>query len=326
MNSRTIAQGLAAIVLTWMAAGAIAQQPAWPARPVTLIVPTAPGSVSENEGRIHMARLAENLHQSFIMDFKAGAAGIIGLTYVARSAPDGYTLLLTSASFSTLPLRDVNLTFDGINAFTPVSLISKRWGVMAVHPSMPGNPAEFVAYAKANPGKINYGTSGVGSLQHLTGAWMASVTGIDMTFIHYKGSNPAQLDLVAGRIQITPITLTSVAQYLKTGKMKALGLANLTRNPAMPDMPALTEAGWKDFEYSSWLGVLAPVKTPANVVRLLSSELTKVVKSPDVVKRLEAQTQLIGSTPEEFGRHINTETERWRKLMKETGIKLAEED
>ncbi len=325
MTTRIAAVRLAA-VLCMATGGAVAQQPSYPAKPVMIIIPTAPGSVSENEGRIHMAKLSENLRQPVVIDFKAGGAGLIGLAYVAKSAPDGYTLLMTSASFSTMPLRDVALPFDGLNAFAPVSLLSKRWGVMAVHPSMPGTPAEFVAYSKANPGTINYGTSGMGSLQHLTGAWMASASGANMTYIHYKGSGPAQTDLIAGRIHITPMTLTSVMPYLKSGKLKALGLANLGRNPAYPDLPALTEAGWKDFEYSSWQGVLAPAKTPAAIVRLLSTELARVVKSADVVKRLESQTQLMGSTPEEFSRHINTETERWRRLMKESGITLGAED
>ncbi len=301
-----------------------AQQGIYPLKPVTVIIPAGPGSVSETEGRIHLSRLSETLGQQFILDFKGGGGGIVGLGYVARSAPDGYTLGLVSATYSLIPLRNTSMPFDRLNAFTAVSLLSKRWGLMMVHPSLPSNVADFVAYAKANPGRINYASSGMGSQQHLTGAWMASMSNLDLTYVHYKGAGPIVPDLLAGRVHMTPMTLTSGLPHLKSGKLKAIGLANTMRNPALPDIPTLHEQGWKDFEYSSWLGLIAPAKTPAAVVNLLSAELSRVVKTPEVVKRLSVETELVGSTSAEFARHVNTETERWRVLLKTIGVTLDE--
>ncbi len=317
---------VASLIGSTFLCGAHAFAQRYPSRPVTVIIPTGPGSVSENEGRIHMAKLAENLLQPFVIDFKAGASGIIGMTYVAKAAPDGYTLLMSSASLSMVPLMEISMPFDRLNAFAPVSLLSKRWAVMAVHPSMPTKAADFIAYAKANPDKVNFGTSGSGKAQHLTGAWMGSVTGAPVTYIHYKSSGLAQTDLIGGRIHITPMTLTSALPHIKSGKIRALGLANLQRNPAYPDLPTLAEQGWAGFEYSSWQGVLAPSKTPLAIVNLLSANIAKGIKDPEVIKRLESQTQLIGSSPDEFARYMSTETERWRKLLKETGIELSMDD
>lgn len=311
-------------MLAGVASDAVAQQGPYPNRPVTVIIPFTPGSVAETEGRVHFARVGENLRQQFLFDFKPGGSGTIGMTHVARSAPDGYTVLLVSASYSLVPLRSIELPFDRLNAFAPVSLVSKRWGTILVHPSMPSTAAEFVAYARANPGKLNFATNGVGSQQHLTGAWLADITGANMTFVHYKSAAQIIPDLLAGRAQATPITLSSALPHVKQGKLRMLGMANLERNPAFPDVPTLVEQGWKDFEYSSWQGLVAPAKTPPAIVNLLSSEVAKAVRSPDVIKRLASETQLIGSTPEQFARHVSNETERWRKMTKEAGITLDE--
>ena len=308
------------------AAGPLLAQPAptanYPSKPVVVIIPFTPGSVAETEGRVHFAEVSRSLRQQFLFDFKPGGASTIGMAHVARQPADGYTLLLVSASYSLIPLRTLELPFDKVNAFAPISLVSKRWGVILVHPSMPSTAAEFTAYAKANPGKVNLATNGVGSQQHLTGAWMEDLLGIKLTFVHYKSAAQVIPDLLAGRVQVNPITLSSALPHLRSGKLKTLGMANHVRNPAFPDMPTLVEQGWKDFEYSSWQGLVAPAKTPPAIINLLSAEMAKAVKSPEVVKRLASETQLIGSTPEEFARHVVTETERWRKMTRESGITL----
>ncbi len=305
-----------------VAAAAQAQQGAYPNRPVTVIIPFTPGSVAETEGRTHFAEVSKSLKQQFLFDFKPGASSAIGMAYVAKQPADGYTLLLVSASFSLMPLRTVELSFNPRTDFAPVSLVSKRWGTVLMHPSMPSTAAELVAYAKANPGKINLATNGVGSQQHLTGAWIEELTGVKLTFVHYKSAAQVIPDLLANRVQLNPITLTSALPHIRSGKAKALGMANLERNPAFPDMPTLVEQGWKDFEYSSWQGLLAPAKTPPAIVNLLSAEIGKAVKTPEVIKRLANETQLIGSTPEFFARHVATETVRWGKMIKEAGITL----
>jgi len=299
-----------------------AQQGIYPLKPVTVIIPAGPGSVSETEGRIHLSRLGETLGQQFILDFKGGGGGIVGLGYVARSAPDGYTLGLVSATYSLIPLRNTSMPFDRLNAFTAVSLLSKRWGLMMVHPSLPSNVADFVAYAKANPGRINYGSSGMGSQQHLTGAWMASMSNLDLTYAHYKGAGPIVPDLLAGRVHMTPMTLTSGLPHLKSGKLRAIVQANLVRHPDLPDLPTATDAGYPGFEYSSWLGLLAPGATPLAIRNKVAAELNKAVKSPDIVKRMGNDIQLIASTPAEFERYYLQEHERWKKLVKEANIQF----
>ncbi len=319
------AVGVASLTLSLAAFGALAQQGTYPNKPVTVVLPVTPASSVETEGRVHINKLSEMLGQPIVFDFKPGGGGAIGYAYAARAEADGYTLLLVSASYGLIPLRTTKLTFGGHESLAPVSLLSKRWGIIAMHPSVPGTVAEFTAYAKANPGKINFATSGAGTVQHLTGAWAADLAGADLTLVHYKSAAQIMPDLLSGRVHLTPLTLTSGIPHLKSGKLKALGMANLQRNPAFPDMPTVAEQGWKDFEYSSWLGLMAPVKTPTAIINLLSAEMAKVVKSPEVVKRLASETQLIGSTPAEFARHISTETERWRRLMKQSGITLAEE-
>lgn len=312
------------LMLACFSGAAGSQQGAYPSKPVTVVLPVTPASSVETEGRVHFAKLSETLGQPFVFDFKAGGGGSIGYAHAARAEPDGYTLLLVSASYGLVPLRSTPLTFGGHDSLAPISLLSKRWGIIAMHPSVPGTVAEFVAYAKANPGKINFATSGAGTVQHLTAAWVADLAGADLALVHYKSAAQIMPDLLSGRVHLTPLTLTSGIPHLKSGKLKSLGMANLQRNPAFPDMPTVAEQGWKDFEYSSWLGLMAPAKTSPAIINQLSAEMAKVVKSPEVVKRLASQTQLIGSTPAEFARHISTETERWRRMMKQSGITLEE--
>lgn len=318
---------LCAAICTCLAVtGAHAQsaQSAYPNRPVTVVLPLAPGGVGETEGRIHLGKLTENLGQPFVLDFKPGGGTIIGMAHVARAVPDGYTLLMVSSSYSLIPLMSKPLPFDPIKSFEPVSLISKRYSLMMVHPSVPSDLREFVAYARANSDKVNFGSGNLGGIQHLTGAWFAALTGIRMTYVHYKGAGPIIPDILAGRIQVTPMTLTVGMPHIKAGKLKALGLANLERNPAFPDISTLAEQGLKEFEYSSWGGLLAPAKTPSAIITQLSAEVGKAVRSQEVVKRLGLQTQLLGTSPDQFREHIATEVERWRKLVKELGIVLEE--
>ena len=301
------------------AAGA---QQNYPNKPVVMVLPIAPGSSTDRDGRVIMNKVSENVGQQIVFDYKPGASPI-GMGYVARSTPDGYTFLLMSAAISLVPLVEDELPFDGIKAFAPVSLLAKKWGTFTATMTLPANNvAEFVAYVKANPGVVNYATSGAGKGQHLTGLWIQSMTGVEMTYVHYKGGGPAQADLIAGRVHVASMALSTAAALQKAGKLKILGMANLTRNPAYPDIPTLHEQGWKDFEYISWMGVSAPAKTPTAIVNRMSTELSKAVKSPDVVKRLGAENLLVGSTPDEFRRVISNETETWRKIVKANNIKV----
>lgn len=293
----------------------------YPSRPVTMIVPFAPGAATDIEGRIYSNKLRESLGQSFILDYKPGGSMTVGMNYVVRQKADGYTLLFVSASYSLLPLVFKNLPYDPIKSFEPISLLSKRSAIIAVAPTLPAtNVKEFVEYAKAHPTQLNFATAGNGSIQHLTGLWLQSATGTKFTFVHYKAAGAGFPDLMAGRAHATPMTVQSSLPMVKSGKLKAIGVASLQRNALLPDLPTFHEQGITDFEYSSWLGLLAPEKTPATIINKLQGELARIVKLPDVVERLGAETTLMATPPAEFRRHAAAETARWVRLIKESGI------
>lgn len=295
----------------------------YPSKPVTMIAPYAPGAATDTEGRLFASKLSEFLGQQFLVDFKPGGGTTIGQIMAARAAPDGYTLLLMSAAYPLVPQTYTDLPVDLIKSLAPISLMSKRSALLLVHPAVPAkNMAEFVAYAKANPDTLNFATAGPGGLQHLTGLWLSSVTGTKMTYIHYKGTGSLMSDMIAGRAHVTPTTFSTGLPLVKSGKLRPLGVASLMRNAQVPDMPTVAEQGYPGWEYTTWLGVLAPVQTPAAIINKLSSELNRVTKSPDIVQRLSAETQLIGSTPDEFRKHIALEYERWRKLIQDNKLKF----
>ncbi len=312
-----------AIAMTTLIIGIARAQPAdsYPSRVVTMIVPFAPGAATDIEGRIYSNKLREALGQSFVLDYKPGGSMTVGMNYAVRQKPDGYTLLFVSASYAVLPLVFKNLAYDPIRNFEPVSLLSKRSAIIAVAPTLPvANVKEFVTYAKAHPGTLNFGTAGNGSIQHLTGLWLQSATGTRFTFIHYKAAGAGYPDLMAGRAHATPMTFQSGLPMIKLGKLKAIGVASLQRNALLPDLPTFHEQGVTDFEYSSWLGLLAPEKTPAVIVNKLQSELARIVKLPDVIERLGGETTLMATTPVEFRRHVAAESARWVRLIKEFDI------
>jgi tripartite-type tricarboxylate transporter receptor subunit TctC len=317
-----IASPVAAMVCACFAASAAAQQPAYPSKPVTVIIPFTPGSSQETEGRVHMNRLAEQLGQPFVIDFKPGGATIIGLGYVAKQPADGYTLLLVSASYSLIPLRSEQMTFDKHNAFTPVSLISKRWGLIVVHPSMPSNVADFVAYAKANPGKINFGTSGATGAGHLSMQLLHQITGTKVTFIHYKGGGPTQTAVMSGEVDVIISSVISTKGIIKAGKAKLIAMLSAQRTPVYPDVATMGETvpGW---EYPAWLGIGAPATTPPAILNRMNAELVKVAKDPVLAEKLADDASfMIGNSRQEFTQFVNGEAARWAKLVKDLGIKL----
>ncbi len=295
----------------------------YPSKLVTLIVPFAAGGPTDNEGRIYANKLAENLGHPFVLDFKPGAGNRLATTYLMKAPADGHTLMYTASTHSVIPLQYSDLGYDLYKVLAPVSLISKRYALIVVHPSLPiTTMAEYVAYAKANPGKLNLGTAGAGGAQHLTGVWLNSITGTDVTMVHYKGTAPVFVDLLSGRTHLTFSTFLTVLPHLKSGKLRAIVQANLVRHPDLPDLPTATDAGYPGFEYSSWLGLLAPGATPLAIRNKVAAELNKAVKSPDIVKRMGNDIQLIASTPAEFERYYMQEYERWKKLVKEANIQF----
>jgi tripartite-type tricarboxylate transporter receptor subunit TctC len=294
----------------------------WPTRPVTLVIPYAPGSATETDSRLYANKMSENLGQQFVLDFKPGGSTLIAAQHTAKAPGDGYTLMVVTATFPLLPLMFKDSSFDIIKSFTGISQMSERSTLFVISNSLPAsNVKEYIAYAKANPGKINVGTSGQGGTQHLHGVWMHGLMGIEPTYIHYKGIGPMIPDLIAGRVQMGTMSVSASLGHVKAGKMRILGYGGKRRFEGLPDVPTIAEQGVTGFEYVSWLGMLAPSTTPAPLVNRINAELVKAAKSPDVVAYMKKiAAEIVASSPAEFQRQINSEVERWQALVKKTGF------
>lgn len=299
---------------------------AYPSKPVMVIVPYATGGPVDREGRLYSAKLSKLMGQQFVVDSKPGAGTTIGTAYVARAKPDGYTLLVVAASFTTFPAVYKELPFDTMKDFAPVSLVSKRAIVLVAHPAFPAKTfPEYVAYARANPGKINFGTSGAGGVSHLGGAWLHGATNTKVTFVHYKGTGALMPDLLAGRLDVTPAAFLVSLSMIKSGKLRALALMNKERSDLLPGVPTIAEQGIPGYDYASWTGFIAPAATPAAIVNKLSEALAKVAKDPDVVAMLAGDGGMpVGGTPAQFRQFLVAETDRWRKVARDGGIKLEQ--
>ncbi len=302
-----------------------AQAGAFPSKPITVIVPFPPGGTSDIEGRLYTGKLVENTRWPIVIEYKLGAGATVGVSYVAKAAPDGYTLLSGTSSFVAAPAVYRNISYDPVKDFAPVVLMTKRGSLFVVHAAVPARSfAEYVAYVKANPGKINMGTSGAGSAPHLAGALLHDMIEADVAFVHYKGSSQMNIDLAAGRIQ-TNIGILAVLPLVKSGKLRVLGVTSLTRSKLLPDIPTIAEQGVPGFENVGWSGFVAPAQTPGAVISRLNAEFVKVARSPEIAARLaEDNGDPIGSTPEEFRQFIIQEVARWQRTAKRAGIQLDE--
>ncbi len=301
---------------------------AYPTRPITIVLPYATGASSDIETRLYIPRLIEGLGQPVIVDYKPGAGASTGTIYVSKAASDGYTILYVTAALTVYPafFSADKIPYDPVRDFAPVSLITRRSTLLLVHPSLGVRTfPEYIAYAKSNPGKINFGTSGGGGILHIVGAWLHSVTNTHVTFIHYKGAGPMYTDFVAGRVEAAPGLPFVVSPYIKAGKMIPIATMSADRSKSLPDLKTLVESGLPGYDYTSWSGYLAPARTPETIVNRLSAEFTKVAKSPEVVKRMEADgADMVGSTPEQFRQLLVTETSRWRKVVQDNRIKMED--
>lgn len=306
---------------------AIAQSAAdaFASKPVVVIAPYEPGGPIDIEGRMYTKKASELTGQQFILDYKTGAATRIGAAYVAKSVADGHTLLINNTSFTALPVLFKNMPFDLIKDFAPVSHMSTKATMLLASPSFPAtNFAELVAYAKANPGKVNFGTLGAGSTAHLIGAWIEVAANIKVTFIPYKGTGPQLLDMAAGRVDVAQGALIASLPFIKSGKLRALAVMD-TRTRVLPDVPAISEQGIPGFSYKNWTGFFAPRATPGGTVARLSEIFANVAKAPDIVTAAEAQgNMMIGSSPSQFAQLVIEDTTRWQKLAQNMGIVLEE--
>jgi tripartite-type tricarboxylate transporter receptor subunit TctC len=324
---RTVSLLLAVSALHIGTASVQAQDAAsYPSRPVTIVLPFAAGGFSDKEARMYGTKLTGALGQPFVMDFRPGASGTIASGLVAKAKPDGYHTLIVTGSFTTFPALIKDLPFDIIKDFAPVSLMSQRTSVLIASPKFPvKNLAEYMAYAKANPGKINYGTVGVGGISHLAGAWMHNSTGSSVTFVNYKGAAPLMADLAAGRIDVTSTAALAAVPQVRAGKAVALAIMNARRSDLLPGVPTVSEQAIPNFDYSTWLGISTTGGTPAPIVNKLSQTLAKIAKDAEVVASLEAEgSTAVGSTPAQFRDMMAAETKRWLAVVRDTGIKLED--
>ncbi len=297
---------------------------AYPNKPVKLIVPFAPGGFTDVVARILGQKLSVAMGQQFVIENKAGAGSTIGTDFVAKSAPDGYTLVMISTTHVISPWIYKNMTYDPIKSFTVVSKLVDSPYVLLVNPKVPAkNVQELVALAKAAPDTIHYGSSGNGSAQHLMGGLFASMTGAPLKHVPYRGSSGAATDLVAGVIETSFAGVPNALAQVPQGRLKAFAVTTSKRIPQLPDVPTLQEAGVPGYEASVWLALLAPAGTPKDIVTKLNTEIIKAMNSPETKKALyDAGVEPTPSTPEAMSEYMVKEMDRWGKVVKDIGIKL----
>ena len=294
----------------------------YPTKPIRMIVPYAPGGGSDIVGRIVGQKMSESLGQTVVVDNRPGAAGMLGAELAAGAAADGYTLLLADSSYTINASYFKQKRYDAQISFVPVSLIADTPYLLVVHPSVPAATLkDFIALAKAQPGKINTGSAGNGSGSHLTGALFMLKAGVSLNHIPYKGSGPSTADVVAGQIQSTFATAPGAVPFVKAGRLKALVAASPKRSATLPDVPTFVELGFKDIVVTNWYGVVAPAGTPKSIVQKLASEIGRVIALTDVRERLAGvalETMMPG--PEPFAQLIDAELKRWAQVIKDANI------
>ena len=311
----------AACGLAVLSAAAAAQQ--YPVKPVRFIVPFVAGGPTDIQGRMLGEHLSKRLGQQFIIDNRGGANGNIGLELTAKSPPDGYTIVIaTVGTWAVNPSLYKNMPFNPVRDFAPIMQVSTSPGVLVVHPSVPvKNVKELIALAKSKPGKLDYGSSGVGGFGHISGALFCLMTKTEMVHIPYKSSAPSLTDLIAGQIQVLFNNAISTVPFIKSGQTRALAVTSLKRMPALPDLPSLDEAGVKDYDNSSWAAVAAPAGTPKDIIAKLNSELNAILKLPDVQEKSAAVgAVIIGGTPEQYADYLKSEIAKFARVVKEAKI------
>jgi tripartite-type tricarboxylate transporter receptor subunit TctC len=307
-----------------LAAPAFAQ-PAYPAKPVRMIVGFPPGQATDIVARLVADKLTSRLGQSFFVDNKPGAAGIIGTELVAKAPPDGYTLQMNSSGpLSVNPGLYAKLPYDPVRDLQPISLAATVPLFLVVHPSLNAtNVKELVALAKAQPGKLNYASGGSGVTNHLVMEMFKFAAGIEMTHVPYKGGPPAVTDLIAGQVSLMFETGPGILPHVRSGKLRALGVGSVKRSAATPDLPTIAEQGFPGFDGVAWIGFVAPAGVPRAIVDRLAAETAAIIALPDVRDRLLALgAEPAASTPDEFGAYIRSEIAKWGKVIRESGAKV----
>jgi tripartite-type tricarboxylate transporter receptor subunit TctC len=323
MQKRDFVQGLGCLALAPWTLAARAQE-AFPSRAITLILPYAAGGPTDQHMRVLAEEAGKLLGQAIVIDNRPGANGNIGNALVAKAAPDGYTVLYNTSSIALSPSLCTKMSYDVNKDLLPVALTAVVPLGLVVNPRLPvKNVQDFVRHARDKAGQLSYGSAGNGNVTHLAAFQVVQHYQIDASHVPYKGSAPADVDLVAGQIDFMTDTINSVAPFIKEGRLKLLAVSSSKRLPNFPDAPTLAESGMSGFEAGAWQGVMVPAKTPAAIVQRLNQELMRALKDPGVVEKLQLQgAEGLGSTPEEYGAYIRSEIARWAGVVKSTGVAL----
>lgn len=303
-----------------------AQAQAWPSKqPIKFVVPYPPGGASDVTARLLSVKLTEALGQSVVVENRPGANGILALDLVAKSAPDGYTILMANLGPNGInPGVYHKLPYDPIKGFTPITLTSVVPLVVLVAPTLPvKSMQELISYAKENPGKLTYASAGNGSANHLAGEMMKTMTGMQVVHVPYKGDSPAVADVAGGTVSMMFPTVVAGIPHIKSGKLRALAVTGAKRSSSLPNVPTVSEAGIPGFEAVSWGGVMGPAGLPPEITNRLNSEIVQILKMPDVAEKLTSLgADIVGSTPEEFGAYLKAEIAKWGKVAHDNNIKL----
>jgi len=325
-NARTLSRRrlVHAVALTLALSGGSALAQTWPTKPITLIVPFPPGGTTDVLARALGEKLSQALGQPIIVESKPGAGATLGADYVAKSKADGYTLLVGAVHHTIATSVYKKLPYDFQKDFAPITTVALVPNVLVVNASTPvKNVAELVALAKAQTGKLTYGSNGNGTAQHLIGTQFQNLTATEIVHIPYKGSGPLATDLLGGQITMSFDTVTPVLQHIKGGKLRPLAVTTAKRSSALPDVPTLDEAGLKGFNIGTWFGILAPAATPKDIVARLNSEMVKVIQSPEFKKRMdEIGAEPVGNSAAEMAAQIRAETEKFAKLVKDGKVTI----
>lgn len=325
VTRRTAAHWLLAAGSMALTGGVWAQAAGYPNKTVRMVIPFTPGGSADILGRAMGHELTQAWGHSVVPENVAGAGGSIGADRVAKAAADGYTLLMGHVgTLAITPGLYPKLPYDPVSSFTPIAWVARVPNVLVVHPSLPVNTvAEFIAYVKANPGKINYSSGGNGSAAHMTMAYLAQQTGLNMQHIPYKGTAPAVNDLVAGQVQALFTGIPAVLAQLKAGQIKALAVSSPQRIGVLPDVPTVAEAAVPGFEADQWYGIVGPAGMPADVVAKINGQVNAALQSPSILARLQSEgAQPMPNTPEVFGQLIAKDMQRWGQVIKASGMKL----
>src|SRR3954470_10047294 len=315
-------KALTVLLLGVLFASVVQAQEPYPSRPVKLILPFPPGGPTDILGRLIAENLSVRLGQPVITENRGGAGGNVGAEAAARSAPDGYSLVLVAPSLAISPTLYAKLNYDPIKDFAPIALVAQVPNVMVTHPSVPATTlAEFIAYARANPGKLNFGSGGLGTSNHLAGELFNLRTGAGLIHVPYKGVNLAMNGVLAGEVHLVFLGVPVPAPHIKAARLRGLAVLGRERSPLIPEGPTAAEAGLGDFDVTTWSGVLAPAGTPRPIIQRLNAELTKMMQAPDIKERLAALgTDPLTSTPEEFGAYIKQEIAKWGDVIRKAGL------